>query len=219
MRTHPVFLRLDGRRCVVLGGDAAAEQKAEACLAALAVVTVIASEASPRLIDLAAAERLVWHRRAYRDGDLAGATVAYASERDAAVIAAIRAEATRERVLLNVVDVPEACGFFAPAVVARGDLQIAIGTGGASPGLAARLRRQLGTSIGPEYGAYVSILGAVRATLPGGRRAEVMDQLLDSDLLGLVRNAESGAIDALLTRIAGEQCTLGRLGVALDGEG
>jgi siroheme synthase-like protein len=219
MRTHPVFLRLDGRRCVVLGGDAAAEQKAEACLAALAVITVIASEASPRLVDLAAAERLVWHRRAYRDGDLAGATVAYASERDPTVIAAIRAEATREHVLLNVVDVPEACGFFAPAVVARGDLQIAIGTGGASPGLAARLRRQLGASIGPEYGVYVSILGAVRATLPGGRRAEVMDQLLDSDLLALVRNAQPEAIDALLTRIAGEHCTLGRLGVPLAGEG
>lgn len=219
MRTHPVFLRLDGHRCVIVGGDAAAEQKADACLSALGEVIVIAPEVTPRLAELAAAERLAWHRRVYRDGDLAAATVAYASERNADVIAAIRAEAVRERVLLNVVDRPEDCGFFAPAVVVRGDLQIAIGTGGASPGLAARLRRQLAVSVGPEYGPYVSILGAVRTTLPGGRRAEVLDQLLDSDLLALVRRAEPEAVDALLTRIAGEGCTLGRLGVALAGEG
>ena len=202
---------------MVVGGDETAERKAEACLAALAHVTVIAPALTSGLERLREEGRIAWEPRSYRQGDLRGAAVAYAAERDPGTIAALRTEADRERVLLNVVDVPEASSFFAPAVVARGDLQIAIGTGGASPGLAARLRRELETQIGPEYGSYLAILGAVRTTLTGGRRAEVMERLVDSDLLSLVQRGEREAIDGLLQRLAGEACTLGRLGVELDG--
>ena len=215
MRTHAVFLRLQGHRCVVVGGDVVAEHKAVACAEAGASVTVIASELTPELERLVASGRIGLERRSYQAGDLAGAFLAYAVERDPRMIATLRAEAEREHVLLNVVDVPDASTFYAPAVVARGDLQVAIGTGGSSPGLASRLRRDLEDRIGPEYGPYVTILGAVRTTLPSGRRAEVMDRLVESELLALVRRGERGAIDALLTRVAGEGCTLGRLGVEL----
>ena len=215
MRTHAVFLRLEGRRCVIVGGDATAERKAEACLDARATVTVIAPALTPGLEQMRAVGRIGWERRGYLDGDLRGATLAYASERDPGVIAALRSEAEREHVLLNVVDVPDASSFFAPAVVARGDLQVAIGTGGSSPGLASRMRRDLEARIGPEYAPYVTILGAVRTTLPSGRRAEVMERLLESELLALVQRGEPTAIDALLQRLAGETCTLGRLGVEL----
>ena len=215
MRTHAVFLRLDGRRCVVVGGDATAERKVCACLNAQAHVAVIAPELTTGLQALHASGRIACLQRPYRDGDLRGATLAYACERDPSVIAALRAEAERERVLLNVVDVPDACTFFAPAVVGRGDLQIAIGTGGSSPGLAARLRRDLEARLGPEYAPYVTILGAVRTALPSARRAEVMERLVDSELLSLVQRGEAAEIDALLTRLAGDACTLGRLGVEL----
>jgi siroheme synthase-like protein len=219
MRTHAVFLRLEGRRCVVVGGDGPAEQKVGSCLAAGAVVTVIAEQVTPGIERLCEAGRVAVRRRPYREGDLHGAAVAYASVRDRGVIGTLRAEADREQVLLNVVDVPDACDFYAPAVVARGDLQIAIGTGGSSPGVASRLRRDLESRIGPEYAPYVAILGAVRRSLPGGRRTEVLDRLLDSELLRLVRDGEPEAIDALLGRLAGEDCTLRRLGVTLGGEG
>src|SRR5262245_40479312 len=115
MRTHPVFLRLEGRRCVIVGHDAAAVAKAEACRAAGADVTVISPQA-------------------YRSGHLVGAFLAYASTDDAELIGRLVDDAARERVLLNVVDVPAACTFISPAVVERGELRIAIGTGGASPG-------------------------------------------------------------------------------------
>jgi siroheme synthase-like protein len=216
MRTHAVFLRLDGRSCVVVGGDPVAERKVEGCLAAGGTVTVVAETLTPALEHLEASGRIACRRRAYREGDLLGAVIAYAAERDPRVIAALRAEADREHVLLNVVDVPESSTFFAPAVVARGDLQIAVGTGGSSPGLASRLRRELEAEIGPEYAPYVEILGAVRRRLPDGRRAEVMARLVDSELLALVRDGRAVAIDALLERLAGETCTLGRLGVTLD---
>jgi precorrin-2 dehydrogenase/sirohydrochlorin ferrochelatase len=215
MRTHPVFLRLEGRRCVVVGDDAAAARKASACLAAGAEVTVVAPELPPPLADPP-----VRHvARPYRPGDLAGAVIAYASTDDPALVRALVAEAARERVLLNVVDVPEACDFLAPAVVARGDLQVAIGTGGASPGLAARLRRELEAHVGPEYTAYVAILGAVRDALAGEPgRADVLERLLGSSLLELVRDGRRAEIDAVLVRVAGARCTLDRLGVALPAE-
>ena len=216
MRTHPVFLRLDGRRCVVVGGDDAALAKVESCLAAGALVRVVAPAPGAALRALATDGRIELVTRTYRDGDLDGAVVAYASERDPEAIAWLRAEAERSRVLLNVIDVPEASGFYAPAVVARGDLQIAIGTGGASPGLAARLRRELERVIGPEYEPYVAILGAVRRTLERGEgRARAIERLVDSDLLALVRRGEASAVDALLRQVGGDGCTLKQLGVTL----
>lgn len=219
MRVHPVLLRLEDRACVVVGGDAAAEPKIRALLDAGAVVTVIAPELTDGLMALAAAGRLTHQPRAYRDGDLCGATLAYASTRDRTTIAALGAEAARERVLLNVIDVPDACQFISPAVVRRGDLTIAIGTGGASPGLSAQLRARLAAEFGPEYGPYVEILRAVRTALwDQPTRAAVVTSLVDSALLDLVRRGDRAGIDALLGEIAGREHTLERLGVALDGE-
>ncbi len=219
MQTHPVFLRLEGRRCVIVGGDEAAGAKALACAHAGAQVTVIApamvaalTALTPGGVDL--------ERRDYRTGDLKGAFLAYASTRDPELIARLVEEASREGVLLNVMDVPEACTFISPAVVERGDLKIAIGTGGASPGLAARLRRDLEAHVGPEYIPFVSILAAVRRTLAGdpiraAARGQVVGTLLTSELLELVRLGRRSEIDALLTHVAGAGCTLERLGVAL----
>jgi siroheme synthase-like protein len=212
MRTHPVLLRLDGRRCVILGDDESAARKAGACLAAGADVTVV----SPALPPPLTAPPVRHVARAYRDGDLAGAFLAYAVTRDAEVIRRLADEAARERVLLNVVDVPEACTFLAPAVVERGDLRVAVGTGGASPGLAARLRRELEERFGPEYATFVAILGAVRRTLADEpARAATMEALLDSRLLDVLRCGTAADVDAVLTRIAGARCTLARLGVGL----
>lgn len=222
MRTHPVFLRLEGRRCVVIGGDAEAAAKAAACRAAGAEVTVIARELGKELAALIGPG--VRHlARGYRNGDLRGAFLVYASTRDAGLARRLASEGERERVLVNVVDMPEASSVIAPAVVRRGQLQIAIGTGGASPGLAARLRQELEAHVGPEYGPFVAILGAVRERLasdPGraGTRSEVMASLLTSPLLELVREGRWDEAEQLVRRIAGDDCTLAGLGVAPAGE-
>jgi siroheme synthase-like protein len=219
MRTHPVFLRLAGRRCVVIGGDETAAAKARACVEAGGDVTVIAPELVPDLARAVAAGQARHLERAYRHDDLAGAFLAYASTRDAGLVARLRADAEREHVLLNVADMPDACTFLAPAVLARGDLQVAVGTGGASPGLAARVRGEIAEVVGPEYGTLAAILGAVRAALPAGPdRIAVLGRLLDSPLLDLVRRGARAEIDALLQTVGGAACTLDRLGIALAEE-
>jgi precorrin-2 dehydrogenase/sirohydrochlorin ferrochelatase len=220
MRSHPVFLRLEGRRCLIVGGDSPAAAKAAACARAGASVTVVAQTLEAELASLAAKGAVRHVPRAYRAGDLAGMFLAYVSSRDPEAIRQLADEAERERVLLNVIDVPAASSFISPAVVERGDLKVAVGTGGASPALAARLRQELEQRVGPEYGPFVAILGAVRRLLAddpsrAADRGEVVTRLVTSPLLELVRGGRRGEIDALLCRLAGEGCTLDRLGVAI----
>jgi siroheme synthase-like protein len=215
--THPVFLRLAGRRVVVLGGDAAVADKALACRAAGAQVTLVAEDPVPAL-HAAIAEHAMTHvPRGYRPGDLAGAFVCYASLDDPTEIARVRDEACRERVLLNVLDTPEACDFFAPAVVARGALQIAVGTDGKSPAAAAGVRDRIAGAFGAEFGLMVEILGEVRRTLAGRPdRPDVLRVLARSELPELLRRHDLAAVDRLLAATAGDDCSLARLGFVAE---
>jgi siroheme synthase-like protein len=214
MGTHPVFLCLAGRRCVVLGGDEQAALKALACRVAGAEVTVIAAEVTGALRAEIACGHLTHSARAYRPGDLVGAFVCYASLRDPDDIARVQDEARRERVLLNVIDVPSACDFFAGAVLEHGALQVAVGTGGGSPAVAARVRDRIAAEIGPEFGTMVDILGEVRRKLSGrADRNDVLRALARSGLPELLRAADLDGVDRLLSAMAGAECSLAHLGI------
>src|SRR5664279_4839267 len=152
MKYYPIFLRVAGRDCLVIGGGKVATQKVESLLNASAAVTVISPELTPEISALAAAQRVVHHRRPYRSGDLQGVFLAYAATSDPTVQTQIARDAETAGVLLNVVDVPQLCSFIVPAVIQRGDLLIATSTSGTSPALARRIRRDLEHSFGPEYG-------------------------------------------------------------------
>jgi precorrin-2 dehydrogenase/sirohydrochlorin ferrochelatase len=158
-----MFLKLAGRRCLVVGAGAIAESKIDSLLRAGARVTVVAPEATQRVRQWARGKRIVWRKRAYRPGDLGGAFLVIAATSSTALHRDIFRQARRAGVLCNAVDDPPNCDFYYPAVVRRGSLQIAISTGGISPSLAARLRAELAHRFGPEYGAWVKRLGRDRA--------------------------------------------------------
>lgn len=140
---YPVSLELGGKRAVVIGATAVRARKDEALRAAGAAVDVFAN-------------------RAWRPEDLDGTFVCVASSDDPDERAAI-ARAARERgVLVNVVDDVSNCDFTMPAVVRRGDLSIAVATGGASPALARRLREELSERFGPEWSQILEVLREVR---------------------------------------------------------
>lgn len=161
----PLFLKLKGRRCLVVGAGAVAEQKIGSLLAAGADVRVVAPDACDAIQTLAATGRITWVPRRFEPDDLEGAFVVIAATGKAAVSAAVFREAETRRLLCNAVDEPESCHFYYPAVVRRGDLQIAISTGGHSPALAQRLRAELEAVFGPEYGPWLRWLGRVRKRL------------------------------------------------------
>ncbi|HXH84952.1 MAG TPA: bifunctional precorrin-2 dehydrogenase/sirohydrochlorin ferrochelatase, partial [Candidatus Tectomicrobia bacterium] len=137
---YPVCLRLTGRPCVVIGGGAVAERKVDGLLAAGAAVTIVSPLVTPRLARWAADGWIRHVRRAYRVGDLRGHRLAFVATDDGAVTAAVAAEARARGVWVNAADEPAHCDFALPAVLRRGALAVAVGTGGASPALAAVVR-------------------------------------------------------------------------------
>ena len=202
---YPVALELSGRRCVVTGGGREAESKARALLEAEADVVVIAPRVSDGFAEFVRRGEITHVPRRYRRGDLAGAFLVITADSDRTVRAAVFAEAEMERVLCNAVDDVEHCHFAVPSIVRRGELLLAISTGGRVPALAKRLRRRLTEQFGWQWEALVEVLGEVREqTLPSRGDFEtwaacwqrVLDE--EDDLLDLL---EEGRIDEVRARV------------------
>lgn len=164
MSLFPMFVKLEGRPVLLVGAGPVAESKISGLVSAGALVTVVAPQATPTIVGLADKGTVQWHKRVFQPGDLDGVALVVAAV-PSHVARAVYEEAQRRGVLCNSVDDPERCDFYYPAVVSRGDLQIAISTGGHSPALAQRLRIQLERQFGPEYGEWIQQLGTARREL------------------------------------------------------
>lgn len=162
---YPIFLNLDGKRCVVVGGGAVANRKARKLLQARAEVVAISPEVKPELESVATEVR----RRPYREGDLEGASLVFAATNRREVNAAVTREARGRGIPVNVADEPSEGDFALPSVLRRGQLQVAVSTGGASPTLARRVRYELESAFGSEWAGVVEELDRARRD---GRRAE-----------------------------------------------
>jgi precorrin-2 dehydrogenase / sirohydrochlorin ferrochelatase len=203
---YPVALELSGRRCVVTGGGREAEGKARALLEAEADVVVIAPGVSDGLGDLVRRGEIAHIARRYRRGDLAGAFLVIAADSDRGVRAEVFSEAEAERVLCNAVDDVEHCHFAVPSIVRRGELLLAVSTGGRAPALAKRLRRRIAEQFGWQWEALVDVLGDVRAQAQATRTVDfatwaarwndVLER--EDELLALL---EEGRIDEVRARV------------------
>lgn len=216
MKYYPAYLDLRGRRCAVFGGGELAAQKVDGLRSAGAKVTVIAETFSADLERLGLAGEIDLQRRAYRPGDLSEIDLAIDASEDEMLGLAISDEARETRTWLNVVDRPSLCDFIAPAIVRRGDLTIAISTGGASPALARRIRQDLERVYGDEYGAALKVMRAIRDRLrdgatPAGYRQAVFKALAASPLCRYLRDGRLAEVDRLLAGIIGPEVSLASL--------
>jgi siroheme synthase-like protein len=213
MRHLPVFLDVEGRPCLVAGGGAVAARKAELLLRAGARVTLVAPEMGPEAQALAASEdRLRLVRRPYRRDDLDGVWLAYAATDDAEVQRSIAEDAGRARVWLNAVDDPERCSFLMPAILERGRVTVAVGTGGASPRLAAAIRDAIGHIVGPEHAAAAEHVAALRSRfLPGEARKRALTRLIDAGLVAALRAGDQARVAELTDEASSELEPAGEL--------
>jgi precorrin-2 dehydrogenase/sirohydrochlorin ferrochelatase len=164
-KLFPLFLKLTGRHCLVVGAGAVAESKIASLLEASARVRVVAPEATSQVRSWAQSNTIEWHQGPFQPPDLDGMFLVVAATSSTELHERIFEQATLRGVLCNIVDVPALCDFYYPSVVQRGALQIAISTSGQSPALAQHLRKQLEDQFGPEYEEWLAQLGEAREKL------------------------------------------------------
>jgi precorrin-2 dehydrogenase/sirohydrochlorin ferrochelatase len=198
---YPVSLDLRGHACLVVGGGSVGEGKVEGLLAAGARVTVVSPTLTPRLQAWAVAGRITHHDRKYRERDLDGQRLAFVATSHREVTELVAADARRRGIWINAADDPIYCDFLLPSVLRRGRLVVAVSTGGASPALAGRVRRDLEHRLAPEYAELVDLAAEVRAELraesrrPGG---EVWREALDGELIELLSQGKRDEAKARL---------------------
>lgn len=188
----PISIDLSNRRCVVIGGGQVAERKVEMLREFGARVTVVAPDITSRLAEMATDGSIEVVSGMYEPSVLNGALLAVAATNNREVNKAVFEEAQRQGILVNVVDDPDLCTFFVPAIIRRGDLVISVSTSGNSPLLARRLREQIESAFGPEYGQLAELMGMLRdevKTLYNDpkQRNRAYERLIDSDVLDLLR--------------------------------
>jgi precorrin-2 dehydrogenase/sirohydrochlorin ferrochelatase len=166
----PMFVKLDHRQVLVVGAGKIGEPKIGGLFETGARIRVVSLDATPAIRQWAREGKLELELRAFAADDMEGAFLAVVATNSRTLNERVYHEAQRRGVLCNVVDVPDLCDFFYPAVVRRGDLQIAVSTAGKSPSLAQKIRQQLEKQFGPGYAAWVAELGETRRLI------------LDSDL-------------------------------------
>jgi siroheme synthase-like protein len=201
--------------CVVVGAGEVAGRKVAGLINAGARVTAIAAEATEELARLARVGTIVWERRAYRAGDLAGARLAIAATDDPEVNREVAREAEAANIPFNAVDDLKLSTFITPAVVARGDLVIAVSTGGRSPSLARKVRERIDRDLSSEYAALLDIAADVRAALfaQGVRpSAERWSEALSDEALELARVGDTvGARARLVKTLVAEPTAAGKV--------
>jgi len=191
----PMFMKLAAKQCLVVGAGKVGEPKISGLIDTGASVHVVAIAASGQVREWADAGKIALELRAFTAGDLDGKFLAVAATASESLNQLIYREAQRRGVLCNVVDVPEYCDFFYPAVVRRGDLQIAISTAGQSPSLAQKIRQQLERQFGEGYAGWVEQLGETRRLI----LASDLDQATKWELLNYLASRE--AFEAALAKI------------------
>jgi precorrin-2 dehydrogenase/sirohydrochlorin ferrochelatase len=207
---YPLSVDLRNKKVVVVGGGGVAERKVQGLLSAGAQVKLVSPEVTETLGKMAS-DGLIDHvARAFVPEDLDKVWLVIAATDDTEVQELVYNEALSQRIFCNVVDLPEFCSFIVPSVVRRGDLCLSISTGGKSPVLAQRLRKELEQSLGSFYGDYVSLLGELRQLIIKSygdpvTRKDLCQSLADPEVMAWVREGEWARVERWAVSICGKE--------------
>lgn len=218
MRYYPIYLDIKGKKCIVIGGGKVAERKVFSLLNAGARITVISPDVTSKLDKMARSGKIDLIKRPYRKGDLKEALLVYATTDDKVANTRISEEAEKKGILLNVADNPDGCDFIVPSVVERGDLSIAISTGGSSPALAKRLRMEMEERYGEDYAVFLDIMAAIRRKLltkgtENDKNRKVFNKLASSPMPEMIGDGRWEEVDKIIASLLGEEFSLTSLGI------
>ncbi len=189
---YPLFLDIENRSVIVVGGGSVAARKVETLMKYGASITVLAPDFAPEIEQWSQQRRAALRRKRYESGDIAGAVIVIAATNDARLNEKIAADARSRGILVNVADDTPLCDFIVPAVVESGSIQVAVSTGGQSPALARLLKHDLQQLVGSEYAEVSDILGSLREpakeSLPtDGDRKRFFDRIIALEIVDMLR--------------------------------
>lgn len=198
---YPAILDIAGRQALVVGAGEVGEGKIDGLLKGDAKVKIVSKTATANVQRLAREGRVNLDLRPYETSDLDDCFMVIAATEDNDTNVRVFEDAEQRQMLCNVVDVTHLCNFILPSIVRRGDLALAVSTGGASPAMARRIRIEVGQSYGDEYELAMKILGALRDELkmrypaPADRKV-IFERMVYSDFMRMVRDGDTAAIEA-----------------------
>ncbi|HEX4999355.1 MAG TPA: bifunctional precorrin-2 dehydrogenase/sirohydrochlorin ferrochelatase [Terriglobia bacterium] len=205
---YPVFINLQGRSTLVVGGGAVAERKVETLVEAGARVTVVAPEATPRLLEWSAAGTVTLKLKPFEDSDVDGHWLVVAATDDPATQQAAHASGARRHVLVNVVDQPDLCDFIVPSIARRGDVVVAVSTSGQSPALAAALRARIEGMLPDDVARVARVLGSLREEArcrlaDAEERKRAFERVIASGILDWIREYDDAGALTRARRLMG----------------
>ncbi|UCG13275.1 MAG: bifunctional precorrin-2 dehydrogenase/sirohydrochlorin ferrochelatase [Deltaproteobacteria bacterium] len=208
MRYYPIFLTVENRNCLVVGGGEVGARKVKTLLQSGASVRVVSPEIVPWLAEKIEEGTVEWVANYYEEQQLEGCFLVIAATDDLKLNTLIASDAERRGLLCNVVDYPQEGNFILPALIRRGALTVAVSTSGQSPALARQIRQDLEQRFGAEYADFLELMGAIRKKLLKASSVslankELFGRLVQSPLLELVRRRDCEAVDSLLQDVLG----------------
>lgn len=209
MRYYPVYLDIQNRNCLVVGGGSVGTRKVMMLLTCGANVTVVSLAATKKLQELSKNGVIELKERPFQTADLDDRFLVIGATDNQELNRQIHAEAERRGLLCNIADRPEACNFILPSVVNRGDLIIAISTSGKSPAFAKKMRKHLEKEFGNEYAEFLNLMGAIRKKLlsedhePEAHK-HLFEELIERDLVQILKEGKTENINSLLFEVLGE---------------
>ena len=206
MKRYPITLDIHGQRCLVVGGGVVAKRKVEALIPCGPKIVVLSPVLCDGLAKLVEKQQIEWQQRKYQSGDVQGAKLVFAATDNSTVQQQIKKEADRAGILVNVISDPRACSFQVPATFRRGDLLLTISTCGASPALAARIRKELEQLYGKEYEVLLTLMAAVRKQIVALNNDQsshklLFEKLLNSDILPALKAGDWKKLQVTLEAI------------------
>ena len=219
MHYYPIFLKIENRPCLVVGGGEVGARKVKTLLSCGASVALVSPEVEESLGEKIREGVVDLVGNHYEEKHLEGCFLVIAATDDVELNSRIAEDAERRGLLCNVVDYPQEGNFILPALIQRGALTLAISTSGKSPALARQIREDLELRFGTEYADFLEIMGAVRRRLlresqDSRANKEKFDRLVQSDLLELVRRRDFAAVDSILQKVLGSDYSLKELEIS-----
>ena len=213
MKYYPINLNITNKHVLVVGGGPVGVRKAQTLLDCGAQVTLVSPDVAKEADLLTPAERVTIKRRAFKEEDLTGMFLVIGATDDMPLNRQISRLAHEKNMLCNIADVPDACNFILPSILRQGDFTVAISTGGKSPAFSKAMRKKLSAQFGPEYGCFLTLMGAVRQKLLAEKHSPeehkpLFNRLIDEGLVEKIASADMGEIDRVLAFVLGEEYTL-----------